>query len=241
MIKYLAEVCILVLFFYEVKKMPRKKSSLNKLPKLDTNIKKRLIVCLSFGFVLFFLILVRMGWLQFAQVVHGHNLKEEAIKQQVSNRTITPKRGNIYDSTGNSLALSAEVDTVTLNLTKFNTSKEDLAKAFSDILKIDYTKTLKKLNSDSSSVTIAEKVEHSKVLELEEWLKENKKVLGVSISPEVNRFYPYNNLASSVIGFTGTDGHGLAGLESSLDDILSGTVGKIVSTTDSANGAIPNR
>ena len=63
-------------------------------------------------FVLFFLLLFRIGYLQF---VKGSYLKEMATKQQSTSRIINAKRGTIYDSTGTALAISADVDTITVN------------------------------------------------------------------------------------------------------------------------------
>ena len=54
------------------------------------------------------------------------------------------------------------------------------------------------------------------------WIHENN-IRGITITPDTRRFYPYNNLASNLIGFTRYDGHGAIGLEHSLDDLLSGT------------------
>ena len=64
---------------------------------------------------------------------------------------------------------------------------------------------------------------------------------GINIDSSIKRYYPYNNLASHVLGFTGTDNTGLFGLENSLNSILSGTVGKSVTITDSINAEIPNQ
>lgn len=72
-------------------------------------------------------------------------------------------------------------------------------------------------------------------------MKENQIYAGINIDSAVKRYYPYNNLASHVIGFTGTDHNGLFGLESSLEDILGGTAGQVVSLTDSVQAEIPNQ
>lgn len=69
----------------------------------------------------------------------------------------------------------------------------------------------------------------------------NKIYSGININSSVRRYYPYNNLGCHMLGFTGTDGNGLFGLENSLDSILSGTVGKVVTITDSINSEIPNQ
>jgi len=224
----------------------KKTNKSKKIMKLDTNAKKRLTICLTLAFVLLFLIVIRVGWIQFIPVIDGHNLKEDAYKQQVTNRSISPQRGTIYDSTGKPLAMSGDVDTISVNpngLTDSNGrdfDKPTLAKAFSDIFGIDYNDTLNKLNSSLSSVTIVEKVDTDKVSQLQEWMKNNKFYSGINIDPDTKRFYPFNNLASGVIGFTGTDNHGLAGIESSFDSLLSGTPGQVVTNTDPLNDEIPN-
>src|SRR5574344_1370215 len=67
-------------------------------------------------YMLLIILVIRLGWIQF---VKGASLKEAALKQQTTNRIISPKRGTIYDATGIPLAISAEVDTVTINPKKF--------------------------------------------------------------------------------------------------------------------------
>ena len=219
-----------------------KKKSKN-IPKTDFDIKRRLIMFLVITFILLFMLIIRMSWLQF---VEGASLRERAYKQQVANRTIAPKRGNIYDATGMALALSAEVDSITVTPGNLKTSdgtevnQATLAQALATIFDLDYTETLNKLNSDSSTIKIADKIEHNKIELLENWLKANNIISGVNIESQIRRFYPYENLASNLIGFTGTDNQGLIGLEYSLDNLLSGTSGKVVTTTDSINVEIPN-
>ncbi len=199
--------------------MGRKKRTI----KLDNLGQKKLFICLSVGFVLLLLLIVRIGFLQFVQ---GANLKESAVKNQLASKTITPSRGTIYDSTGKALAISARVDTVTINPSQVEYSdgtevnKEILAHAFSDIFDLDYSETLEKLNAEISSFVIAEKVENDKVTALQAWMKNNKVTSGISIEEDIKRYYPYNNLASNLIGFTGAENSGLAGLEATLDDVL---------------------
>lgn len=192
--------------------------------KIDNLGKKKLAACLSVGFILLLLLIIRIGVLQFVQ---GASLKETATKNQLASKTITPSRGTIYDSTGKALAISARVDTVSVNPTKVKYSddtevnKEILAHAFSDIFKIDYSETLEKLNTKTSTFVIAEKVENDKITALKEWMKNNKVTSGISIDEDIKRYYPYSSLASNLIGFTGAENSGLAGLESTLNDTLS--------------------
>lgn len=219
--------------------MARKKTKI----KIDTIGQKRLIIFLTVSFILLILLIVRIGFLQFVQ---GANLKEDAVKHQLSSKTIIPNRGTIYDSTGKALAISAAVDTVSVNPSKveysngYEVNKEILAHAFSDIFKLDYSETLEKLNTKTSNFVIAEKVENDKITALKNWMENNKVKSGIYIENDSKRYYPYNNLASNLIGFTGTDNSGLSGLEATLDNILSGTPGKILTVTDSVNSEIPN-
>lgn len=200
--------------------MGRKKSVV----KLDNIEKKRLFICLAVGFILLTLLIIRIGFLQFIQ---GADLKEQAVNNQLATKTISASRGTIYDSTGKILAISAHVDTITVNPSQIEYSdgtevnKEILAHAFSDIFSLDYAETLEKLNTNIKSFVIASKVENDKVIELQDWMKNNKVTSGISIDDDIKRYYPYNNLASNLIGFTGTDNTGLSGLESTLNDTLS--------------------
>ena len=194
--------------------------------------------------ILTFLI-VRIGILQF---IDGNRLKELAYNQQTINQIISPKRGNIYDSTGKALAISAQVDTITINPGKIKKSsdvdtkdyKEKVAKGLSEIFELDYEETLEKVNSTSQVETIIKKVEKDKVDLLKNWMTENGIKIGINIDEDNKRYYPYGTVASNVLGFCGSDNQGLSGIESSWDSILTGTSGKIVSSKGSDQKEIPN-
>jgi stage V sporulation protein D (sporulation-specific penicillin-binding protein) len=70
------------------------------------------------------------------------------------------------------------------------------------------------------------------------WIKE-KKIVGVNIDEDSKRYYPNRDLASNVLGFTGTDNQGLDGIEKTMDKYLKGYPGKIVSGMDASNHALP--
>lgn len=199
--------------------MARKKNII----KLDNLGYKKLRFCMSIGFVLLILLIIRIGFLQFVQ---GASLKERAIKNQLTSRTISANRGTIYDSTGKVLAISASVDNILINPTQLSckngdeVDKEALCKALSDIFELDYNDTLKKLNEKTTTFTVASKVETDKVELLQDWLKNSKITSGISFEEDIKRFYPYNSLASNLIGFTGAEHTGRIGLEYTLDDIL---------------------
>lgn len=213
---------------------------------------QRLRLMLLVFFMILLLLIGRLGWLQ---IVQGSDLKEAMYNQLTTSRVISPKRGTIYDSTGKALARSAQVDTVSINSTKIvvkssdeevaavktKALKEKVAKAFSDIFDLDYEETLKKVSSESTTTqTIAKKVEKDKIDELKKWMKENGIYSGINIDEDTKRYYPYNNLASNLIGFCGTDNQGLEGLEAKWDSVLTGTPGKIVSSQDAVQDLIPD-
>ena len=199
----------------------------------NTNImrKKRIKNMIFISFVLCILLIIRIGFIQFVQ---GDELKSMAYMQQTLNRKINPKRGTIWDSSGNiELAVSASVETITVNPENIKKEdKEKTAHAFCDIFDLDYEQTLKKVNKNSSIETIVKKVDKEKADELRKWMLENNMDKGINIDEDTKRYYPYSSLASNVIGFTGSDNQGLGGIEAKYDDILKGEPGKILKLTD---------
>lgn len=215
-----------------------------KIQKINFNNKKALTIFFICIVLIFVLLLVRICFLQFVQ---GSVLKSKANAQQTTTRTIAANRGTIYDRNGKVLASSAHVDIVSVNPNSILYSddtevpKEILASKFSELFSLDYTETLNKLNEDSKYVVITRKADSNSVTSLKAWMKECKITSGINIDSTINRYYPYNNLASNLIGFTGSNTHGSWGLEYTLDSILAGTDGKVVMLTDSVNSEIPNQ
>ena len=191
-------------------------------------------------FICFLIILCLIGRLGFIQLIQGEELSSLAYQQQTLDRKINPKRGTIYDSTGKRvLAVSSTVETVTVNpgnIAKEN--KEKVAKKLSDLFELDYEKTLKKVSKRSSIETIAKKVEKDKTDDLRLWMEQNNIISGINIDEDTKRYYPYNNFASQIIGFCGSDNQGLDGIEAKYDKELSGTKGAIKRHTDAKGGEI---
>lgn len=111
----------------------------------------------------------------------------------------------------------------------------------SDIFSLDYNETLNKINSESNVETIVQKIEKDKVDELKKWMEDNKVSVGINIDEDSKRSYPYNNLASNLIGFCGNDNQGLGGIESKWNSTLTGTPGKIVTSKDAISEEIPDQ
>ena len=197
---------------------------------------KKFKIILITALIILALLIIRLFWIQF---IDGAWLKEKAYRQQTSSTLISPDRGSILDANGKFLAKSEKVDTISINPTKISKENKILvASGLSEIFELDYEETLKKVNSTSSFETIIKKIESDKVKELEDWMKENKITVGINIDEDNKRYYPYDNLASQLIGFCGTDNQGLAGIELSFENILTGRSGKIVTRIDLNNSEI---
>ena len=199
------------------------------------SLKKRMRNSMFLTILTLLLLLVRIGYLQF---VEGSELKRKAYLQQTSDRSVNPKRGTIYDCTGEKvLAISSTVQTITVNPTTIE-DKEKVARKLSELFELDYEKTLKKVSRRSSIETIASKVENEKANELRNWMSENNITHGINIDEDTKRYYPFNNLASQIIGFCGSDNQGLSGIEAKYEDTLKGKKGYISRITDAAGGQI---
>lgn len=182
-------------------------------------------------FLIFGAFIIRIGWIQF---VNGEELQSMAYTQQTLDRSINPKRGTIYDATGKTvLAVSSTVNTITVNPVNISKdNKEKVAKALADIFELDYETVLKKVQKKSSIEIIAKKVDKEKADNLRVWMSQNDITSGINIDEDTKRYYPYNNLASQVIGFCGSDNQGLDGIEAIYEEELQGEKGKIVKVTD---------
>ena len=222
-------------------KRKKRQSDIN-VPNTISNLKVKSILIITL-----LLILALIAHIFYLQFIDGNRLQSLATSQQTLTETITAKRGNIYDSTGkNALALSYDTDKVYLNPKELNKDYTELVvQGVSNILSLDYAETLEKVNSATKKFLLASDVSQDKVTELKKWkdeLKIEKKKIatGISFEDYTGRAYPYKTLASTVIGFVGTDNQGLAGIESSCDSLLRGTAGKSVSLKDASQSEIAN-
>lgn len=199
--------------------------------------RKRMRIWLLIVVLIFTCFIIRIGWLQFAM---GEELQSMAYTQQTLDRSINPKRGTIYDTTGKTiLAVSSTVNTITVNPVNIpKEDKEKVAHALTDIFELDYDTVLKKVKKRSSIETIVKKVEKKKADELRIWLENNKISNGINIDEDTKRYYPNNTMASQIIGFCGSDNQGLDGIEAVYEETLKGEKGKITKVTDAKGGEL---
>ena len=205
---------------------------------------KSIAVCVTV-IVLLVMLLFRFAYLQF---VKGDYYTKKAYAQQNSWRTISAKRGMITDRNGNVLAISVSSCLVNVNqkIIKDNAPNNNveayqkkIAQGLADILKVDYEQTLKKIQSEGRYKLIAEKLEIELGDQVKSWIKEEK-IKGVYVDEDTTRYYPNNNLACHLLGFTGKDDQGLVcGIEVALDSTLTGTAGRIITAVDAAGNELP--
>ena len=205
---------------------------------ISLKIKKRQIILLIIYFVVIVGLLGRVAYWQF---VEGARLREEVYVQHNRGRIISPRRGTIYDRNGKELAISASVDTVWVNpgdIPNSKISEEQIAEDLAAILEMDEEAVYKKITAKTTYDTIKKKIDREIGDKVRKWVKDNK-VEGIYVDEDTKRFYPKGNLASHIIGFTGTDNEGLEGMEYVLEKYLKGTPGRVVSEVDAGNREIP--
>ncbi|MEE0061656.1 MAG: penicillin-binding transpeptidase domain-containing protein [Acutalibacteraceae bacterium] len=174
-------------------------------------------------------------------IIRGDELQQRAYSQQLNDTTISAKRGVIYDTNGKILAQSATVWQVVL-VPKYIENDEQrtyIAQRLAEILDLDQETVFNKTKGNSYYSVVkrqVETVEKDKVVQLVEEL-DKKYSLGNAIYmiEDYKRYYPYGDFASTIIGFTGTEGNGLEGIEYQYDSYLTGTPGRIISAKN-ANG-----
>lgn len=205
------------------------RSQMNK--KGEVSRKRRMRFALICSTIIFLGLATRVGYIQFFE---GEKLQQMAYLQQTLNRNINPKRGTIYDSSGKvALATSSSVETITVNPVNIpSNEKEKVATELTQLFNLKYEDVLKKVSKKTAIETIAKKVDKNQTKELRLWMEANNITSGINIDEDTKRFYPYNNLASQIIGFCGSDNQGLAGIEAKYDNELKGEKGKILKMTD---------
>ncbi len=192
--------------------------------------KKIFVVALLFILVLALLV-VRLGYLMIAKSDYYLKKAENLHERE---RSIKAKRGNIYDRNGVELAGNKPVCSISVIHAQIK-EEERVIKALSDVLLLDESVVRKKVEAN----TIREKIKSNVEKETADRLREMN-LDGVMVDEDYKRFYPYNSLASKVLGFTGSDNQGIVGLEVMYESMLAGTPGSILTLTDAHGIEIEN-
>ena len=186
------------------------------------NKRKVLGVFLCAAFVLFCLI-GRLVYLMIFDAEYYQNMAEELHERE---REIKAARGEIVDRNGVVLATNRTVCTISVIHSQIK-DPQQTADMLSKELELDREDVLKKVEKVSSMEKIKTNVDKKTGDRIREY-----NLPGVKVDEDFKRYYPYDRLASRVLGFTGSDNQGIIGLEVKYEDVLKGTNGKILTVTD---------
>ena len=194
--------------------------------------------------VIIFLMTTTVARVFYLTIVRGEELSEKAETQQLKDTEITAMRGTIYDSNGNVLAQSASVWNVFIDPLNIKDKQRDLIfDEFANLFGYDADEKKEfydRTTHQNHYELVEKKVENNIKEKLSKFVSKNE--LGGCIGTEqtTKRYYPYGTLASSVIGFTGSDDQGLSGIEAYYDEQLTGTNGRIITAKDAKSNNIAN-
>ncbi|WP_374723327.1 stage V sporulation protein D [Calidifontibacillus erzurumensis] len=199
----------------------------------NVTVRKRLVTVLMVGLLLFFIIDVRLGYVQ---LVIGDWLSEKAMDSWGRNIPFEPKRGEILDRNGIPLATNVSAPTVYVIPRQIENPAET-AKKLAAVLDAPEEKIYRILTKNSLNERIPEgrKISNEKANEIRAL-----NLKGVYIAEDSKRHYPYGSYLSHVLGFTGIDNQGLMGLELYYDDKLKGSRGHISYIADAKGRKLPN-
>ena len=188
-----------------------------------------------FLFILFLItFLVIISRLVYVQYLNASEFKSYAEFQQTGEFILSSKRGKILDRNEVELAVSLNEKTVYAN-PKLVVDSEYESKILAEILELNAEDIKEKLeNKDLGFVYIQRKIPTEKAEKIME-----RNLPGVYIQNEARRYYPLNDIAASVIGFTGMDNNGLSGIELQYEKVLRGIDVKVTAEKDVFGNIIP--
>lgn len=186
------------------------------------NKKKILIVFLCAVFIILFL----MGRLVYLMVFDAEYYQEKAEALHEREREIKAARGEIIDASGNILATNRTVCTISVIHSQV-TDPEEVITALSQALDMEEASVREKVEK----VSALERIKTNVDKEIGDRIREMN-LNGVKVDEDFKRYYPYDELASTVLGFTGGDNQGIIGLEVKYEEYLKGQNGRILTTTD---------
>lgn len=190
---------------------------------LSTSHRKKLVLMIAAILMVCILECVRLGVIM---TVKSEYYMQKADELHQRERRIKAKRGRILDRNGEILAANEVVCTVSVIHSQIE-DEDKVIKVLAGELNMDVEEVTKKVKKVSSMEYIKTNV----TKDIGDAIREYD-LPGVKIDEDYKRVYPYNELASKVLGFTGADNQGILGLEAKYDTYLSGTNGQILTLSD---------
>ena len=182
-----------------------------------------MLVVFSIAVVLIVSLMARLFYLMVFDAEHYQKLAKDLHERE---RKIKAARGEILDRNGVVLAANKTVCTISVIHSQV-TEPEKVARILAEELEMDESKIAEKIQKVTSMEKIRTNVEKETGDRIREYGLD-----GVKVDEDFKRYYPYQELASKVLGFTGADNQGIIGLEVQYDDFLKGTDGKILTVTE---------
>ncbi|MCG6908978.1 MAG: penicillin-binding protein 2 [Deltaproteobacteria bacterium] len=175
----------------------------------------------------FFLLMTVIGIkVVYLQLFCSGWLSEKAANQYEKDLVTTSKRGQIFDRNHHAMAVSIETTSIAAYPHRLK-DKKGAAARLAKILNLDRRKLEKKIGSQRSFIWVKRQTSPKELREVKALGLE-----GIDFIPAYSRFYPNKMLAAQVLGFTGTDGHGLEGVEYYYDSMLRGQENSLVVLKD---------
>lgn len=186
--------------------------------------KQRMALWLTLMFLALGVVFFRVAYIVTAK---GENLQSMAYEQQMRDRLIKAKRGDILDRNGVALATTESVYAVSVVPAQVKDANQTAA-YLAEALELNEAVVYDKVTQKVALVRIASKVSKETAEQLQ-----HAALPGVAVDEDIQRVYPYSTLAAQVLGFVGKDNQGILGLEAKYDSVMAGTEGKIMTQTDS--------
>ncbi len=197
----------------------------------DSQRKRLLVIAIAF-FAMLTIMTVKLVYLM---VMQADQYSERAQAVQERERSIKAKRGSIYDRNGVILADNEAVCSISVIHSQIE-DPEAVIQVLSEKLEIPEDDVRKRVEK----VSVREKIKSNVDKTLADEIREMN-LAGVMIDEDYKRYYPYDTLASHVLGFTGSDNQGIVGLEVYYDDLLMGEAGSINTLTNARGEEVENR
>ncbi|MCI9422926.1 peptidoglycan D,D-transpeptidase FtsI family protein [Sporofaciens musculi] len=172
------------------------------------------------------IILALVGRLVYLMVFDAKYYQKKAEDLHEREREIKAARGEILDARGEVLATNKTVCTISVIHSQIR-EPEKVIKTLAEALEMDEAVVRKRVEKVSSMERIKTNVDKETGDNIR-----NMELDGVKVDEDFKRYYPYNELASKVLGFTGGDNQGIIGLEVKYEEYLKGKNGTILTTTD---------
>lgn len=185
-------------------------------------------------FAIFFVLLFLMGRLVYLMVFCSEYYGQKAKDLHERERDIKAARGKIIDATGTVLATNQSVCTISVIHSQIEDSEAVIAALVKE-LGLTEEEIRKRVEKNSS----IERVKTNVPKEVGDAIRAYG-LSGIKVDEDYKRYYPFDTLASTVLGFTGADNQGIVGLEVKYDSYLQGTAGKILTLTDARGVEIEN-